>query len=90
MTPPRVIFIDSFSDGLYAARSKSGKQSIHFEDSEMFGPAALDRKGNPYPIADKSWFWDFYDDWKSNGMPTSGEISTPFGTLQRAEWGPKP
>lgn len=80
------VFIDSFVEGLYVVRSQSGKRSIHFEDSDQFGPAGIDRHGEPDESHDQKWFWDFYQPWRDAGRPTKGEMSTPFGTLKFAVW----
>lgn len=82
------IFLCSFSNGCFDVRSKSGKQGISFEDSDMFGPAKVNmRTGDLSEIPVKHWFWQFYQPWRDAGRPTEGEpLSTPNGPLHRAAW----
>jgi len=78
-------FIDSFTEGQYAIRSESGKQSLHFEDSEQFGPSKLDpRKDELSPIPDKHWFWRFYQPWREAGRPTDGQRTYRYGVIKNA------
>ena len=78
----------SFSQGCYRVRSRSGKQGLDFDESEMFGPSLVNmRTGNLRMVPEKSWFWQFYSPWREAGRPTEGApISTPNGPLHRAVW----
>jgi hypothetical protein len=86
------VFLDSFSEGCFRIRSKSGKQTIHFDESERFGPSKVNmRTGDLDMITDKSWFWSFYQPWREGGRPVSGVVtSTPNGPLAEAVWADKP
>lgn len=83
---PYRIHLCSFVQGVYDVRSPSGKQGLIFEDSNQFGPSKLDlRTGEPSPIYERlRWFWDWYPRWLKAGRPTTGERSTPYGTIKLA------
>ena len=82
----------SFSQGCYRVQSRSGKQSLAFDESEMFGPSLVNmRTGDLRLVPEKSWFWQFYKNWREAGRPTEGvPISTPNGPLLRAVWADAP
>lgn len=83
---PGAIFIDSFVQGLYVVRSETGKQSVYFEDSDVFGPSKSDpRTQEVDPVPDKHWFWRFYTPWRLAGRPVSDDPPTPGG-YARAKW----
>lgn len=86
----QIISVCSFSVGRFTVKSKSGKQTLDFEDSDHFGPTKVEmRTGNLSEIGATSWFWDFYDAWRAAGCPTSSASrSTPNGPLEQAVWAP--
>jgi hypothetical protein len=83
------VFLDSFSCGQFRVRSKSGKQTLYFDDSEQFGPSLIlnPRTGDLTEMPTKSWFWAFYPSWREAGRPTQGEPKTSeHGTYSVAAW----
>lgn len=83
------IHICDFSVGCFMVRSDGNKrkQTVHFEDSNQFGPSKVNMKtGDVEPIPDRHWFWRFYQPWLAAGRPTDGEMMTPCGPLKFAVW----
>lgn len=83
------VHICSFSDGIYLARSPSGKHSVLFEESERFGPSKVHpRTGDLTDISERlSWFWTAYPAWRDAGRPTVGApLSSPIGSIQTADF----
>ena len=63
-----------------------GKQQVWFEDSDQFGPSAVNmRTGDLTMISERHpWFWHAYTAWRSEGRPTDEKRArqTPNGLLQ--------
>lgn len=83
------MIVCSFSTGCFVMPHPNGKdkQQVWFEDSNHFGPSAVDmRTGNLTMISEKHpWFWRAYETWRSEGRQTdpARAMQTPNGLLQR-------
>lgn len=64
------IFIDQFGSGDYVI--EVGKQTIHFEWSDRFGPLPLTKSGMPRDLAWKHRFWRAASLWNLQGQRLEG------------------
>lgn len=82
-----VTHLCSFSRGCFRMPHPNGKgkQQVWFDDSDQFGPSAVNmRTGDLSPISDTHpWFWFAYENWRSAGRPIeeARTMSTPNGPL---------
>lgn len=74
------ICIDSWGAGPFVLVTK-GKRYV-FEDSDRFGPALVDKKGDPtnVMIPEKSPFWKAWERWVKEGRKTTE--GKPLGSRQ--------
>lgn len=81
--------ICNFADGVYRARSPSGKTSLLFEVSRYFGPSRIDpRTGDLTPISNRvAWFWHRYSRWLEAGRPVVGDpVPSKVGDVHAADF----
>ncbi len=81
------IHVCSFSKGTYRVKSPSGKRTILFDESEMFGPSLCHPRTGDLSLINENnrWFWDWYPEWRQSGRPTVGRpMSSPIGEIHTA------
>lgn len=86
---PYAIHLCSFSTGCFVMPHPNGrgKQHVWFEDSDQFGPSAVNmRTGDLSEIkSTHPWFWRAYEEWCRDGRKTDPKRArqTPNGLLRR-------